>query len=84
MAIVVQLLSYVYYPDTKQDFLKWGLEKQWNHIIKVLKENINHHSRILYSAKTILQKGFPGGSDGKESAYNAEDGRFDPWVRKSS
>ena len=25
--------------------------------------------------------GFPGGSDGKESAYNAGEG-FDPWVGK--
>jgi len=29
-----------------------------------------------------LKKGFPGGSDGKESACNAEDPRFDPWVKK--
>ena len=29
-----------------------------------------------------LQQSFPGGSDGKESAYKAEDG-FDPWVRKT-
>ena len=27
-------------------------------------------------------KGFPGGSDGKESAYNARDPWFDPWVGK--
>jgi len=27
---------------------------------------------------------FPGGSDSKESACNAERPRFDPWVRKIS
>ena len=27
-------------------------------------------------------KGFPGGSDGKESACNADRPEFDPWVRK--
>ena len=27
--------------------------------------------------------GFPGGSNGKESAYNAEETRFDPWVGKT-
>ena len=42
-----------------------GAGKQWNDIIKVQKENINYHPRILYSEKTILHKGFPGGSDGK-------------------
>ena len=26
--------------------------------------------------------GFPGGSDGKESASNCRRPRFDPWVRK--
>ena len=26
--------------------------------------------------------GFPGGSDGKESAYSAGDPGFDPWVGK--
>jgi len=26
--------------------------------------------------------GFPGGSDGKESAWNVGDPGFDPWVRK--
>ena len=27
---------------------------------------------------------FPGGSDGKESAYNAGDSFLNPWVRKIS
>ena len=27
--------------------------------------------------------GFPGGSDGTESARNAEDPRFNPWVGKT-
>ena len=27
-------------------------------------------------------KSFLGGSNGKESAYNAEETRFDPWVGK--
>ena len=26
--------------------------------------------------------GFPGGSDGRESAYNEGDPSFDPWVGK--
>ena len=30
-----------------------------------------------------LNWGFPGGSDGKESACNAGDPRFNPWVRKN-
>ena len=28
-----------------------------------------------------IDKGFPGGSDSKQSTYTAESG-FDPWVRK--
>ena len=28
------------------------------------------------------QKGFPGGSDGKESVCNARDPGFNPWVGK--
>ena len=59
-----------------------GAGKQWNDIVKVLKENINYHPRILHSAKTTLQKGFPGGSGGKESACNAGDQDLIPgWGR---
>ena len=59
-----------------------GAGKQWNDIVKVLKENINYHPRILHSAKTALQKGFPGGSGGKESACNAGDQDLIPgWGR---
>ena len=32
--------------------------------------------------KTALQDGFPGGSDGKESAYNEDRPGFDAWVGK--
>ena len=30
----------------------------------------------------MLYWGFPGGSDGKESACNAGGSRFDPWIKK--
>ena len=30
----------------------------------------------------MLRKGFPGGSDGKESACNCKRPGFDPWDRK--
>ena len=33
-------------------------------------------------ANALQRLGFPGGSDGKESACNACNAGFDPWVRK--
>ena len=36
------------------------------------------------SPSSSVKRGFPGGSDGKESACNAEDEiEFDPWVGKT-
>ena len=50
---------------------------------------IYNSGRILYQSLGVGQWGdykdiqtFPGGSDGKESAYSAGDPGFDPWVRK--
>ena len=50
---------------------------------------IYNSGRVLYQSLGVGQWGdykdiqtFPGGSDGKESAYSAGDLGFDPWVRK--
>ena len=42
------------------------------------------HSRNLSGVYTDLSVDFPGGSDGKASAYHAGDPGSNPWVRKIS
>ena len=46
--------------------------------------NKRNQSSLKSTFKRILEplRGFPGGSDGKASACNAGDSRFDPWVGK--
>ena len=38
---------------------------------------------FAYGGKKKNERASPGGSDGKESACNARDLGFDPWVRKT-
>ena len=48
--------------------------------IETVKEELN--GSLITVNYAIFLKGFPGGSDGKESACNAGRPGFDPWVRK--
>ena len=46
---------------------------------KALKKKKN---KIQYFTSTILQLGFPGGADSKESACSSGDPGFHSWVRR--
>ena len=48
-------------------------------MMKIIKQLLSILWIGLYCLKFTI---YPGGSDGKESACNARDPRFDPWVKK--
>ena len=61
----------------------WHPSVLWDVYKSVFTWGIKH---FIYAHQTFYlctpRPSLPGGSDGKESAYNAGDLRFDPWVRK--
>ena len=59
-----------------------GAGKQWNDIIKVLKENINYHPRILYSEKNYPSQGLPWWVRREGICLQCRRLGFDPWVGK--
>ena len=69
-------------PWYKMRFFKTGAGKQWNDIIKVLKENINYHPRILYSEKNYPSQGLPWWVRREGICLQCRRLGFDPWVGK--
>ena len=61
---------------TKSSALKKLLPQKQKRFLSIFKL-----SKIINLFKATV--GFPGGSDSKESACNAGDLGFDPWVRKT-
>ena len=47
-----------------------------------VEEEVGVNSRVGFVGRVCIYEGLPYSSDGKESACNVGDPRFDPWVRK--